>query len=161
MRAVGLSGYAGSNPVSRIRLSVLSHANVGHSFNLVPISEKMTYKTGPTNPLLISLVKELKKKAIEEKVGIWKRVAEDLEKPTRQRREVNLYTIDKYAKDGEIIVVPGKVLGTGDITKKVNVAAFSFSQSALDKILKVGGKTLTIQELVKQNSKGKDVRIMG
>ncbi|MEM3127071.1 MAG: 50S ribosomal protein L18e [Candidatus Woesearchaeota archaeon] len=121
----------------------------------------MTYKTGPTNPLLISLVKELKKKAIEEKVGIWKRVAEDLEKPTRQRREVNLYTIDKYAKDGEIIVVPGKVLGTGDITKKVNVAAFSFSQSALDKILKVGGKTLTIQELVKQNSKGKDVRIMG
>ncbi len=121
----------------------------------------MTNKTGPTNPLAISLVQELKKKSIDEKVGIWKRIAEDLEKPTRQRREINLYKIDQCAKDGEFIVVPGKVLGTGELAKKVNIAAFSFSQSALDKISKVGGKTLSIQELMKQNAKGKDVRILG
>jgi len=121
----------------------------------------MTHKTGPTNPLLISLVQELKKKSMEEKVGIWKRVAEDLEKPTRQRRIVNLYSIDKHTKDGEFVVVPGKVLGTGEISKKVNVAAFSFSQSALDKISKFGGKALSIQELMKQNGKGKDVRVLG
>ncbi|MBU1201818.1 MAG: 50S ribosomal protein L18e [Nanoarchaeota archaeon] len=109
---------------------------------------------------LTQLVSELKKNSIVNNVKIWKRVATDLEKPTRNKRIVNLYKIDKYAKPDETIVVPGKVLGTGDITKKVVVAAYVFSDSAYEKI-KAKGEAISIQELLKRNPKGKKVRILG
>jgi large subunit ribosomal protein L18e len=112
------------------------------------------------NTQLMELVQELKKNSIENKVKIWKRLAADLEKPTRKRREVNLYKIDKAAKEDEIIVVPGKVLGTGELTKKVKVAAYNFSESACKKI-NSKGQVMSIQELIKTNPKGKKVRILG
>ena len=109
---------------------------------------------------ILELVKELKKISITNDVKIWKRIAIDLEKPMRRRREINLYKIDKYAKSDEIIVVPGKVLGTGELTKKVNVAAFNFSDSAYKKITEKG-QVMSILELMKNNPKGKKVRILG
>mgnify|MGYP005838189623 CR=1 FL=1 len=109
---------------------------------------------------LTQLVKELKKNSIENNVKIWKRVATDLEKPTRRRREVNIYSIDQNAEKNETIIVPGKVLGTGELSKKVVVAAFNFSESAYNKI-KEKGEAITIQELVKRNPKGEKVRIIG
>lgn len=106
------------------------------------------------------LIQELKKTAIEQKAPLWKRIAEDLEAPSKQRRIVNVFKIDANAKEGEIIIVPGKVLGEGDLTKKVTVAALSFSDQAVGKISKQG-KTMTIQELMKSNPKASKVRILG
>jgi large subunit ribosomal protein L18e len=117
-------------------------------------------RTGPTNPLLQGLIQELKKKSIEHGVNIWKRVAIDLEKPTRKRRIVNLYKINKYTKDNETIIVPGKVLAVGDLDHAVTIAAFNFSGSAVEKINKVG-KALSINELIKESPKGKKIRILG
>ena len=88
-------------------------------------------KQSNKNPNIQELISELKKLSIEQKINFWKRVALDLEKPTRQRRIVNVWKIDKYAKDNETIIVPGKVLGTGELSKKVNVVAFNFSEEAL------------------------------
>lgn len=110
--------------------------------------------------MLKSLVEELKKKSSQEKVQIWKRVADDLEKPTRIRRVVNLLRINKNVKDNETIIVPGKVLGGGELGRKVTVAAYQFSESAIDKINKVG-KAITISELMKENPKASKVRIIG
>ena len=62
-----------------------------------------------TNIQLLKLVEELKKQASVENVKVWKRLALDLEKPTRQRRIVNIYKINKYTKPEETVVVPGKV----------------------------------------------------
>jgi large subunit ribosomal protein L18e len=117
-------------------------------------------RTGPTNPLLKGLIQELRKKASEHKAEIWKRIAEDLEKPTRQRRIINLYKINKYTKENETIVVPGKVLAGGDLDHNVTVAAFTFSGAAADKINKVG-KAIPLNELIKEDPKGKRIRIMG
>ena len=113
-----------------------------------------------TNIHLQALIQQLKKLSIEQKVKIWKRLATDLERPTRIRRKINVYKIDKYAKEGETIVVPGKVLGTGDLTKKVNVAAFTFSESAVKKISE-NGKAMSIFDLISKNPKGSKVRILG
>ena len=113
-----------------------------------------------TNEQLIQLVKDLKKLSIEKKAGLWKRIALDLEKSTRARRVVNLYKLDKNMKDSETAVVPGKVLGVGEIDKKVTVAAYSFSAQAKDKINKVG-KAITIPELMKLDVKPSEVRIIG
>jgi len=120
----------------------------------------MVKRTGPTNPELNSLIEELKMKSLDNGVKLWKRLAKDLQKPSRQRRIINIYKINKYAKEGETIVVPGKVLNMGELDKKVDVAAFSFSDKAKEKINKVA-KTLSIQELMEKNPEGKKVRIMG
>ncbi len=121
----------------------------------------MVKRTGPTNYQLQGLVKELKKKSIEDNSGIWKRIAVDLEKPSRQRRIVNLSRISRFCKEDETIVVPGKVLADGDIDKKINVAAFAFSKTAKEKILKSNGQLMTIPELMKKNPKTSEMRIIG
>src|SRR3989344_1886309 len=118
-------------------------------------------RTGPTNPVAQQLITELKVVARKEDAPLWARIALDLERPTRNRRAVNVYTIDKYAKEGETVVIPGKVLGTGDLSHKVTVAAFTFSKQAVDKIHGAGGKVLAIHELLKQNPKGSKERVLG
>lgn len=112
------------------------------------------------NEQLMELLQTLKRAAIENNAPVWKAVAENLERPTRQRRVVNLYKIERYARDGETVVVPGKVLGTGECTKKLHVAAYSFSTDAQEKISKAG-KCMSIAELVAKNPKGEKVRLMG
>lgn len=112
------------------------------------------------NEQLNDLVATLKKLSIDKKVKLWKRVAEDLEKPTRQARIVNIYKLSKHCKDNEVVVVPGKVLGAGDLSCKVSVAAYRFSDEAYKKINEKG-KALTITELIKQNPEGKNVRVIG
>ena len=117
-------------------------------------------RTGPTNPVLQELIIELKKKSIEHNSKLWKRIAKDLEKPTRIRRIINLYKINKYAKEDETVIVPGKVLGVGELDHKLTIAAFSFSNSAIEKINQKG-KAIEIKELIKQDPKGKKIRILG
>ncbi|MFP3254983.1 MAG: 50S ribosomal protein L18e [Thermoplasmata archaeon] len=114
-----------------------------------------------TNPELISLIINLKKKSREENVNIWRDIAERLERPLRVWPEVNVSRIERYAENSDIILVPGKVLGSGIIKKKVTVSAFRFSKEAKEKIESAGGKVLTIEELMAINPKGKGVKIIG
>lgn len=119
----------------------------------------MVKLTGPTNYQLKEFLVQLD--AQPHQNHFWKRIAADLRRPTRERRTVNVYKIEKFAQDGETIVVPGKVLSVGDLTKKVNVAALTFSEEARKKIENAKGKTLSLQELLKINPEGKLVRILG
>jgi large subunit ribosomal protein L18e len=112
------------------------------------------------NAQLQTLVRSLKRLGLEQQCKLWKRIATDLERPTRIRRMVNIYKINLYAKDGDVILVPGKVCGDGELTKKVTVAAYQFSESARAKIAR-NGKAVSIQQLMKDNPKGQKVRIMG
>ncbi|MBT4576811.1 50S ribosomal protein L18e [Candidatus Woesearchaeota archaeon] len=112
--------------------------------------------SGPTNPNLQSLIKELKTCSITNKVNIWKRIATELEKSTRNRRKVNIHQIQKYSNDGETIIVPGKVLSMGNLTKQVKVAAWAFSEEAKTKIK----DSITIEQLMKDNPKGSKVKII-
>jgi len=121
----------------------------------------MSKRTGSTNPILLSLIHELKKRGNEQTVNLWKRVASDLEKPTRQRRVVNLSSISRYTKENETIVVPGKVLGSGNLEHKLTISAFQFSDGAREKIEKVGAKIVPLTELSKENPSGKGIRIIG
>lgn len=116
--------------------------------------------TGPTNIQLQSLISDLKHLGSKENVPLWKRLAEELSKSTRKRREVNIGKIDKHIKANEIAVVPGKVLSDGELTKKITIAAFNYSAKAKEKINKAG-KAITIRELMKSSPKGKRIRIIG
>ena len=112
------------------------------------------------NPSLLVLIEDLKEASRKNKAPIWRDVALRLEKPRRNWPSVNVGKIGVILKGDEVALIPGKVLGDGDLTRKIEVAAFSFSSSAKDKIATSGGKVLTIQELVSKNPKGTNVRII-
>lgn len=114
-----------------------------------------------TNPELMRLIRLLRKAAKENEASIWKAIAENLAKPRRKRIAVNVSRINRYTKDGDEVVVPGKVLGAGLITHPVKVAALDFSDQARQKIIKARGKCLSIPELIKANPKGSNVKIIG
>ena len=120
----------------------------------------MVKRTGPSTLELQKLIIDLRKLASKQNVKLWKRIAYELSKPTRIRREVNLYKINKYTRQGETALVPGKVLSLGSLDKKITIAAYKFSNEAKEKINKVG-KAITIKELIKENPKGENVRIIG
>ncbi len=121
-------------------------------------SQNMTH--AKTDPNLLELITALKAESRSSGVGIWRDIALRLEKAKANWAEVNLSKLERYASEGDVIVVPGKVLGSGALSKKVTVAAYGFSESAKMKIEAAGGKNLTIMELVKEMPQGTGVKIM-
>ncbi len=120
----------------------------------------MPKRTGPTNPVLRKLIRDVRKLGKRKNVRVWLAVAEHLESPRRQRVEVNLSQINRYTVDGETVIVPGKVLAAGALTHPVTVAAFKFSKTAIKKIQSAGGRAITIKQLLEENPSGSGVRLM-
>ncbi|MFT4309512.1 MAG: 50S ribosomal protein L18e [Candidatus Woesearchaeota archaeon] len=110
-----------------------------------------------TNPRLQETIESLKKRARTEQSNLWLRVAENLERPTRSRTIVNISRIERNSSEGDIIIVPGKVLGAGELTKNVTIIAWQYSDDAKKKISKVGK---AIDFNAKEMPKGK-IKIMG
>jgi large subunit ribosomal protein L18e len=112
-----------------------------------------------TNPRLNSLIAELKAASRESGASVWSDVASRLEKPRRTHAEVNLGRIERYAREDETVVVPGKVLGSGVLQKNVTVAAVDFSNTARKKIEQVGD-AVALEQLAEQNPEGTNVRVI-
>ncbi len=110
---------------------------------------------------LRQLISELRKQSSVAGSALWDRIADELERPSRQRRAVNLSRISRFSKENENIIVPGKVLSSGDLSHKLTIAALSFSEQALEKIKQSNSKAVLIKELIKENPKGKSIRIIG
>lgn len=91
---------------------------------------------------------------------MWKRIASDLAKSSRRQRVVNLSRISRNSKEGETIIVPGKVLGSGELSHKVTVVAASFSDSAVAKLKEQKCVMMTLDEFLTKNPKGTG-RIIG
>ena len=112
-----------------------------------------------TNPRLTDLIANLKSTSREADADVWRDVADRLEKPRRSHAEVNLGRIERYAREEETVVVPGKVLGSGALQKNVTVAAVDFSSSAETKIDQVG-ETVRLEQLLERNPEGSAVRVI-
>jgi large subunit ribosomal protein L18e len=107
-----------------------------------------------TNTELVDTIIAAKKKPK------WVNVAASLSTPSRNRISVNLSDIDKQSKEGEGVVVPGKVLSQGDLTKKIKIVALNFSEKAKEKIKKAGCEGVSILEEIKSNPDFKDIKII-
>jgi large subunit ribosomal protein L18e len=114
-----------------------------------------------TNPELIDLIRFLKKQSKENKAKVWRDIAERLSNPSRQRVAVNLSRLNRHTQKSETAVVPGKVLGSGEINHPITVVAFGFSERAKEKIAAKRGKSMSFADLVKKNPKGSKVKIIG
>ncbi len=94
------------------------------------------------------------------KAGFWKRILEEADRSRRQRRTVNLYKLNRLTNSGDVIYVPGKVLGAGNIDHPITISAFSFSKKAYEKLLKSGCTILTTREFAEKHPAGSGVKII-
>lgn len=114
-----------------------------------------------SNSTLVKTILELKEASRKNEAPLWRSIANRLEGSSRNWPSVNVskleYNINKNGK----AIIPGKLMGTGIVTKKMTVAAYSFTDSAKEKIQSAGGKCLTYNEMIKATPKGTNVTVIG
>ena len=114
-----------------------------------------------TNQVVLEMAKELRGASKKNNAPIWLKLSKLALKPSRARRVINLGQLDKFVNDNDIVVVPGKVLGTGNITHKITLCSFSISDSGAKKVTQSGGKVVEFAQLIKDHQTGKGVKIIG
>jgi large subunit ribosomal protein L18e len=107
-----------------------------------------------TNPLVAETIR------IAQENTAWKPLAKILSNSTRLYSSVNLKEIDSKTTAGDTIVIPGKVLAVGELTKKVRIVALSISHSARAKLKATKSEFATILDEIKINQKGAGVKVL-
>lgn len=114
-----------------------------------------------SNPLRLKLAYSLRKQSKVKKENIWKDASKRLLSARKNRPSVNLAEISRNTKDGAKVLIAGKVLGGGNMDHKVTVAAYSFSQSAKQKIVSSGGKCMNLSEFMESKIGTTGVVVLG
>ena len=115
---------------------------------------------GRTDPNKTTLIRKLRKAAAKNDTKIWALLAFEMSKSNRRRATVNISHLNRISSPGDILLIPGKVLGSGILYHGLEVAAETFSEVAQKKIRNAGGQCLTIEKLIEKNPKGSQVRII-
>ncbi len=113
-----------------------------------------------SNPVLRRTSVMLERAGKKEKAPIWTEASSMLSSPASTRVEVNLGRISRLAEDGQAVFVPGKVLGTGVIERKLTIGAFAFSAGARSKIEASGGSALSVEQFLKKYPNGSGVKLV-
>ena len=121
----------------------------------------MSKPTRKTNADLVGLIDQLKAQSRDTGAALWRDVAKRLSKSRKNWAQPNLSRVTRYAPEGATILVPGKLLGSGEVTGNRTIAAYSVSSSARAKIEAAGGRVLTYGELMNENPNGNGVIILG
>ena len=90
----------------------------------------------------------------------WMHIAQVISSSRRRYSAINLKRLDTLSNDGDIIIIPGTVLGSGVIQKKITVCALHFSDSARKKILSVKGETRAIIDEIGKNPRAQGIKII-
>ena len=114
-----------------------------------------------TNQALIALIGDLKDQSRSTGSALWRDVALRLEKSRSNWAEPNLSRLSRYAAEADVVLVPGKLLGSGEFTSNHTIAAYSGSNGAREKIEAAGGRIMTYGELMTENPTGTGVVILG
>jgi large subunit ribosomal protein L18e len=117
-------------------------------------------KTEKANPQFQLLIEKLKAYAREHQADVWKEVARRLKAPSSNYAKVNLSHLNRHTNSGDIVIIPGKVLGAGSIDHPISVSALNFSANARLKLLAASGTVMTIDEILDGFPKGSNVRII-
>lgn len=115
------------------------------------INRKLERKT---NPELIENI------FLAKKNNSWKEIAHLISYPRRKQISKNLDEIEKISKEGDTIVVPGKVLGNGDVSKKIRIVALGFSGQAREKLKRKKCELVSIKEEIKVNPKAQGIKVL-
>lgn len=107
-----------------------------------------------TNPALLEAI------SLALKQKNWLPLAKILSSSTRKFSSINLEEIEKKTSAGDIVVIPGKVLSSGDITKKIRISSLGISKSALEKLKKTKSEAVSISDEIKKNPKASGIKII-
>jgi len=105
------------------------------------------------NQELVETIREAKK------YQEWLEIAGILSGSRRKKHCANISEIESASKQGDIIVVPGKVLSQGTLTKKIKVVAEKFSEKAREKLKNAHCESSLIFEEIKKNPEAKGIKI--
>jgi large subunit ribosomal protein L18e len=115
------------------------------------LKSRMNKKTSPELSAIISLA--LKNPS-------WIKLAKILSQSTRKHSSVNLKDIDAKTSMGDTILVPGRVLSVGEITKKIKICSFGISKEAKEKLSKTRSEWISILDEIKKNPKAEALKII-
>ncbi|MCX8159208.1 MAG: 50S ribosomal protein L18e [Candidatus Pacearchaeota archaeon] len=90
----------------------------------------------------------------------WLKYAKIISSPTRKHFSVNLSEIDKISSVGDTILVPGKVLSSGKLTKKIKICSFFISKQAKDKLKETKSEWSSILKEINHNTKAEGIKII-
>jgi len=107
-----------------------------------------------TNPTIVELLR------LARKNKAWLGLGKIISGSTRLYSSVNLGDIDSQTKAGDTVVIPGKVLSSGNLTKKVRICSLSISSSAKEKLKDTKSEYASIIDEIKGNSKATGVKII-
>lgn len=113
------------------------------------------------NTMIDNTIWMLRQAFKKNKAKIWRALEEELAGSRANRREINIRRLAEISNPEQIVVIPGKVLGTGNLGHKLTVCAFSISENAARKITTAGGRIITFEDLMNAYPEGKGVRIIG
>ena len=112
------------------------------------------------DPLEAFTVDQLKAKSRDTGAALWRDVALRLSKSRSNWAQPNLSRVSRYAPEGATVVVPGKLLGSGDVAGAPTIVAYSVSAGARAKVEAAGGRVMSLRELMDENPKGSGVVIL-
>lgn len=121
----------------------------------------MSKPVSKTNPNLVGLIGDLKAQSRETGAALWRDVAQRLSRSRSNWANPNLSRLSRHCPEGVTVLVPGKLLGSGEVSSKHDVAAYSISAGAREKIEAAGGRVLSLSELMNENPNGSGVYILG
>lgn len=115
------------------------------------LKSRIRKKTSPATAVTISLAA---------KNPAWMKYAKIFSMSTKRHSSVNLRDIDKQTSMGDTVLVPGRVLSVGDMTKKVKICSFGISQQALEKLKKTKSVWCSIIDEIKSNPRAEGMKVM-
>jgi len=109
---------------------------------------------------LSDMIRFLKIKGRENKARIWSIAADQLSRPRRARTVLNVNHVSRSTEPDSLVLVPGKLLGSGAINHRVVIGAFEYSEAAREKVERAGGECMALKDFVTRYPKGSNVTMM-
>lgn len=113
------------------------------------------------NPARIQTLTLLRRAAKKSGRKLWTDVLERLESYKSQMPYINISKVSTLTQEGDVILVPGKVLGGGLLDHRIHIGAFAFSGAAVQEIKRAEGEPLSIQTFLEKYLNHKGLIILG
>lgn len=107
-----------------------------------------------TNPELAETIK------LASKYEGWNKIAQILSGSTREYSSLNLFQIDKESKIGDTIIIPGKVLSKGELSKRIKICALAISKQAKEKLKLSKSEFVYLNDEIKKNTKAEGIKVL-
>jgi large subunit ribosomal protein L18e len=80
--------------------------------------------------------------------ALYKRIHRMLQTPSREMAAVSTFKLNSSTREGDNVIVPRKVLASGRIDHKFNIAALEYSSGALKELRGSGCNVVEIKEMI-------------